>query len=72
LRLFYDKVSWTADEIMDCKVHNKAPVTTAVLRQEIKYVLYNQLHYLCDTECTCTALVVKIMLSLYLETHNMM
>jgi hypothetical protein len=25
----------------------------------------------CDTECRCTALVAKMMLSLYSETHNL-
>jgi MinD superfamily P-loop ATPase len=37
--ILWHKVSWTADEIMDCKLCNKAAVTTAMLTPEIKYTL---------------------------------
>lgn len=45
--ILWHKVSWPADEIMDCKLCSKAAVTTAILTPDFKYALYNKLHYFC-------------------------
>lgn len=69
--ILWHKVSWTADEITDCNLCNKAAVTTAMLTQRLNMqCIISCIICVCDTVYTCTAFVVKMMLSLYSETHN--